>query len=164
MKIHIIGIAGSGKTTLAHRLSRSLRVRAYDLDPVVYDNELGERPLAVIEERIARIREGASWVTEGAYRDAWLHPLLGDADRIVWLDVGLAVAGSRMLKRHISAEIARTNMHPGWLKLLRFLDYNRRTAAQQRAETLELLAPHKRKVTRCKSAVEIEAIRRSLAS
>ncbi len=41
MKAHIIGIAGSGKTTLAACMARESGVPAIDLDYVVYERGVG---------------------------------------------------------------------------------------------------------------------------
>jgi adenylate kinase family enzyme len=159
MKVHIVGIAGSGKTTLARSLSERFDIKSFDLDFVVYDSEAGERPAAEITRRIDEIRALDGWVTEGAYRDAWLRPLLDDATAIVWLDVSLPRAMSRMVKRHARAELARNNLHPGWRRLFRFLEYNHKTAGQQRAETMALLAAYPQKVSRCRSSSDVTAFK-----
>lgn len=156
MKVHIIGMAGSGKTSLARWLAAEHRVRAHDLDWTVYDAS-GERPEAAIVASIHEIRRETGWVTEGAYRAAWLTPLLDDADAIVWLDYPFVRCAYWIVKRHIRAEMARNNPHPGWRRLFSFLDYNRRTAARQRAETRELLALHRAKVIRCRSSCDLRA-------
>ena len=162
MNVHIVGMAGSGKTTLAHWIGGAFDVPAFDLDPVVYDFETGERPTPEIVSRIQEIRRLDGWVTEGAYREAWLRPLLDDAAAIVWLDPPLAVAILRMVKRHARAEFSGTNLHPGWVRLLRFLNYNRRTASQQAAETIDLLSPYASKVSRCRSSRDVAAFKASM--
>lgn len=154
MKIHIVGVAGSGKTTLARWIGRRFSVPAFDLDFIVY-GEPGERLADEIVGRAEEIRGLDGWVTEGAYRDAWLRPLLDGATAIVWLDVSLPTAMFRMVKRHARAELARNNPHPGWMRLLRFLNYNRRSAAQQRAETQAILAAYPGKVVRCRSSRDV---------
>ena len=158
MKTHIVGIAGSGKTTLANWIGDAFGIQTFDLDPVVYDLA-GERPAAEIVRGIDEIRRLDAWVTEGAYRDAWLRPLLDDAKAIAWLDVTLPTAMFRMLKRHARAELRGQNQHPGWVRLLRFLNYNRRTAQTQRTETLALLAPYAGKVSRCRTSRDVSAFK-----
>ena len=39
MKIHIIGYSGSGKSYLADKLSQKYRIKHYDLDNLMWDNE-----------------------------------------------------------------------------------------------------------------------------
>lgn len=161
MKVHIIGLAGSGKTTLAAWISERFGVAAHDLDWIVYD-EAGERPEPEIVARIGEILREPGWVTEGAYHQTWLQPLLQAADRIVWLDPPLPVCVFRMLKRHAVAELRRDNAHPGWLRLVRFLRYTARTSGRQRADARALLAPHASMITRCTSSSEVRLLQRYL--
>ncbi len=159
VKIHIVGIAGSGKTTLAQWIGDRFGIRACDLDFVVYDSDIGERPVVEITRRIEEIRRLDGWVTEGAYRDAWLRALLDDATAIVWLDVSLPRVLFRTVKRHARAELARNNLHPGWMRLFRFLNYNRTTAGRQNSETRALLATYPDKVFRCRSPQDVAAFK-----
>lgn len=50
--VHIMGLAGSGKTTLARWIADTFDLSIHDLDWVAYDQH-AERPLAEIERRIA---------------------------------------------------------------------------------------------------------------
>jgi adenylate kinase family enzyme len=159
MKVHIIGIAGGGKTTLARWIGGVFDIPALDLDYVVYDVESGERPTVEIVRRIDEIRACDGWVTEGAYRDRSLRTLLDDATAIVWLDPSLLTAVVRMVKRHARAELSGNNPHPGWHKLVRFLNYNRQTARQQRAETAELLSAYSSKVFRCRTSRDVASFK-----
>jgi len=161
LKIHVIGLAGSGKTTLACWIGEMFALPVRDLDFVVY-NAAGERPFAEINARIDAIRALPGWVTEGAYHDAWLRPLLDDAEHIAWLDLPLRVCITRIIKRHLAAELARNNMHPGWRKLASFIDYTRRTANSQRAETQVLLSSYSGKTTHCRSSSELATFKQCL--
>jgi len=163
MKVHIIGPAGSGKTTFARSLSAAAGVPAFDLDYVVYDRETGrERPPDQVLAGANEIRYLPGWVTEGAYRERWLDPILADADAIAWLDLPFRVCAVRIVKRHILAELSRDNAHPGWRRLLRFLNYSRRVHSDSRTSTAALLAAYEGKVVRCASSREAERARSRL--
>ncbi len=163
MRVHVIGVPGSGKTTLASWVRESFGVPAFDLDWVVYDREAGERPPVEIAGCIDEIRGLDGWATEGAYRQRWITPLLDDADAIVWLDFGLTTCATRILKRHVVAELGRNNQHPGWRKLATFLNYTRRTAAEQRAGIGVLLAGYERKTWRCRSSKDVTLFKASVS-
>jgi adenylate kinase family enzyme len=162
LKLHITGLAGSGKTTLARWASDEFGMPAVDLDHVVYTTA-GERPRAELLAQLDAIRSRDQWITEGAYHDAWLNPLLADASAIVWLDPPLAVCLARMVRRHIAAELRGNNQHPGWRKLWRFLNYTRRTATAQRSAVASMLHPHAAKVHHCRSSRDVQRLKVWLA-
>lgn len=153
-----MGLAGSGKTTLARWYGETFHVPAYDLDLMVYDSGR-EQTSSEIAEWLNEIRRLDGWVTEGAYTEDWLNGLLADASAIVWLDLPPLTCEFRILKRHIVAEIARNNPHQGWRKLIRFLSYTRRTAAHQRSAQQRVLAPYTAKVVRCRSSNDVQLLK-----
>ena len=161
-KVHIVGLAGSGKTTLAGWIGEQFGVVVRDLDFVAYDPHGRERNSDELAVLIEEIRAGSGWVTEGAYHSHWLIPLLEDADTIAWLDVALHKAITRIVKRHVRAELSRNNMHPGWRKLWRFVNYSRKTGSLQRTETEELLLAYRTKVVRCRTSRDVEQFKRTL--
>ena len=71
MNIHIIGLAGSGKTSLARALSTAHGIPAIDLDYEVY-GPTGERPASDLKARLNGILSREGWVTEGEFPE--LHP------------------------------------------------------------------------------------------
>ena len=150
MKVHIIGPAGSGKTTLSARIVERGGGTAHDLDWIVY-SEAGERPIPEISRDLDSIIDQPSWVTEGAYRASWLQPVLDSADQIIWLDLDWRVCVWRIFKRHVAAELARTNQHRGWRRMLGFMNYTRRIDGCSRVETAALLEAHATKVVRVTS-------------
>jgi len=124
-RIHIIGGAGAGKTTLARQVAERLRASAFDLDEIAYEGGAGPaRSIAERRQAVHRIATEAFWVTEGGYL-WWIDELLDTADVIVWLDLPFRIAAWRIVLRHVRASLARTNRHRGLRKLARFLRWNR---------------------------------------
>jgi adenylate kinase family enzyme len=156
VNVHIIGPAGSGKTTLARWIAEHSGGISYDLDWIVYDRT-GERPLTEVQDRVGTIVASHNWVTEGAYRDAWITPLLEAADCVIWLDFPWWVCLWRIFKRHLAAELRRDNQHKGWLNLLRFMRYTQRVDARNRRETEALLRDCRAKVVvRCSTVASVQ--------
>jgi molybdopterin-guanine dinucleotide biosynthesis protein len=176
-RVHVVGGAGSGKTTLARRLVDRLGAPHHDLDAVGYEGGAG--PKRSLEARLADVRRIAaepSWVTEGIYL-RWTEELLRAADLIVWLDVPWRVAAWRIVLRHVRADLTGTNRHRGYRKLARFVCGTRRyylaaappepTApdddfALSRAATAVALAPYAAKVVRCQSARDVARVEAEL--
>jgi hypothetical protein len=100
MKVHIVGLPSSGKTTLASGLSSHLGVLHHDLDALAFvDERWTLRPIADRDELVAQILASPGFVTEGHFV-GWVTPLFAAADRIVWLDPALWVLIWRHVRRH----------------------------------------------------------------
>ena len=86
MKILIIGIVASGKTTLAKTLSRESGICHYEIDSIVHD-DLNNRKRSIDEqlEIINHINKNKDWIIEGTLRKN-LDVLLEFADKIIFID------------------------------------------------------------------------------
>ncbi len=107
MKIFIMGIVASGKTTYAKELSKQMSLLFVELDSVVYYNVDGVRIKRTPEEQVQIIHEmdaKGNWIAEGVYRPSY-HLLLGMADVIIWLDPPLWKRKIRILSRHVKQVI-----------------------------------------------------------
>ncbi|MFC5605059.1 hypothetical protein [Sporosarcina koreensis] len=107
MKIFIMGIVASGKTTYAKELSKQKGFPFVELDAVVYHNVDGVRVKRLPEEQMQIVHEMnamGSWIAEGVYRPSY-HLLLDMADIIIWLDPPLWKRKFRILSRHVKQVI-----------------------------------------------------------
>ena len=169
-RVHILGGAGSGKTTLAQQISLHLRAPLYELDLIAYDWGFGGK--IPLETRLASVEQIAvepKWVTEGVYL-WWTEALMEAADLIVWLDLPFYVNGWRIVHRHIRLNWAGTNRHPSTRKLIRFLvhEMKRQTMrvalvpnapddddALTRPATVSFLKPYTNKTVHCTSPADV---------
>ncbi len=175
-RIHIIGCEGSGKTTLAHKLADVLKAPCYELDHIGYDNHVKRS----LEERLSSVRQIAAqpqWVSEGVYL-WWVDDLLQNADMIVWLDLHWTLCYRRIVLRHIRADIARTNTHPGFVKMLRFAKGVRQhylnpipavpadpnDDAANRAAVAQVLRAYPDKTIRCTRPADVSALLKRFTS
>ncbi|WP_313893045.1 hypothetical protein [Psychrobacillus sp.] len=103
MKIFIMGIVASGKTTYAKALSELLELSFFELDSVVY-HEVNEKRIKRTPEQqvefIHKIDSKGDWIFEGVYRPSY-HLVLDLADVIIWLDPPLFKRKYRIFRRHI---------------------------------------------------------------
>ena len=97
MKILIIGIVASGKTTLARRLSKENNITNYEIDSIVHD-DINKRKRTNEEQQkiIEKINKQENWIIEGTLRKN-LYNLLDIADKIIYLDIPLKIRKRRIL-------------------------------------------------------------------
>jgi adenylate kinase family enzyme len=97
-RIVVVGITGSGKTTLAQELSRQLSWPHIELDALYWDPNWTPAPAEVFRARVAEALRGETWVADGNYgvtRDlVWAR-----ADTLVWLDYRLLVILWQLTRR-----------------------------------------------------------------
>jgi adenylate kinase family enzyme len=109
-KIFIIGIAGSGKTTLAKRLTSQLGYPHIDLDTVRFPKSKDKVLLPELRPIIDELIEEPRWIIEGVYT-GWTNSLLAAADKIIWLDTGAKRSATRILLRHALHRLRGTTQH-----------------------------------------------------
>ena len=101
MKILIVGIVASGKTTLAKKLSKLLDIKHYEIDSVVHDDENGIKRSEVEQKKIfKKIDKEDDWIIEGTLRKHLFY-LCEMADKIIYLDIPLIVRKRRIFVRFI---------------------------------------------------------------
>ncbi len=174
-KIHIIGGAGSGKTTLANWFVQQSHFPCFYLDQVGW-NESGKVPLSKRQNHIDRILAQPQWVTEGVFL-WWVEPLLENSDLILWLDLPFTLTSWRIIKRHTQASWQGNNPHAGFQHLLRFIysvgkQYYRRQPlipsgpdddfAITRVATRQSLKPYSQKVVHCQKPKDVAQFQKQI--
>jgi adenylate kinase family enzyme len=176
-RVHIIGGAGAGKSTLAGWLSARLNLPLYHLDALNFINASERRrPYNERVAAVAGIAAAPAWVTEGIFL-GWTDALLVAADRVIWLDLPWYVALSRIVRRYVGASRRGANQYRGLRRLWRFLRwsaayYRPMSRAQidalpeeslhSRAATARHLRPYAHKLTRCRTTADVAAIRAAI--
>lgn len=120
MKILILGIVASGKTTLARRLSKESGISYYEIDSIVHDDE-NHRKRNVEEQReiIEKINDQEHWILEGTLRKN-LYFLFDYADQILYINLPLKIRKKRIFLRFLKQKlhIEKCNYKPS-IKMLK---------------------------------------------
>jgi adenylate kinase family enzyme len=121
-RISVVGISGSGKTTVAARLAANLAVPHLELDGVFHQPGWQPLPLADFRAEVADFTAGDGWVIDGNYRGVqdlvWAR-----ADTVVWLDPPRWRVMGQLARRTLGRMARRTELWNGnresWVNLLR---------------------------------------------
>lgn len=150
MKIHIIGGPGSGKTFLAEKLSRELRIHHYDLDDMQWDNQSDSYGVKrATDERdglLANVLSQKDWIIEGVYY-AWCQQCFADADKIYVLRVPRYKYRYRIIRRFVRRKLGLEQGKKETLKsLYQLLKWADKYQQDNLVEIRKLLAPYSDKV------------------
>lgn len=114
MKILIVGTVGTGKTTLARKLSKEYNIKYYEIDSIVHDDvNKKKRTPQQQNEIISNINKEDGWIIEGVLREN-LEYLLETAEKIIYLDIPKNIRNKRILTRYIKQKIGieKSNYKP----------------------------------------------------
>ncbi|ELQ0051121.1 AAA family ATPase [Listeria monocytogenes] len=103
MKIRIIGSVGSGKTTLAKKLSEWQQIDYFETDRIVWKREETE-VRRTDNEKIAvlnKILQQENWIIEGVHLEAWVDESINQADVVIFLDLPKKQIRFQLIKRQI---------------------------------------------------------------
>jgi adenylate kinase family enzyme len=111
-RIAIIGVTGSGKTTLAARLSLALNIPNVELDALHWQPNWVMSELSTFRGQVAQALSGPAWVVDGNYskvRDLiWPR-----ANTLVWLDYPLSVILLQLTRRTFERVFTRVELWNG---------------------------------------------------
>lgn len=148
MKIYVIGPTGSGKTTLAESLSKKHKIKYYELDLIIYDDEHGhvKRPDKVREKMFSDILKKKSWIIEDVGRTKFIEGRK-QADIIYYINIPRIVVYKRVMHRWLKQRLGkeRYNYPP---TLFQFFDMLKTTRGyfKKEEQKKKSLLPYKDKV------------------
>lgn len=159
-KIHILGGAGSGKTTIANTLSARLSIPHYDLDDIYWNpakEKYIKQPANIRDQQLAQAVKENAWIIEGVYW-TWTAIAFDASDVIIFLDVPLWLRQTRIIKRYFRNKIKngwrnRQTLKCTYTILMENIDFEKR-----RVELHKLLLRHKGKVISCQSFDQLKKL------
>lgn len=109
-RVLVAGVSGTGKTTLAGRLSTALAVPHTEIDALFHGP--GWVPREEFLDDVRALAAAPGWVTEWQYATA--RDLLADhADLLVWLDLPFGVTLARVVRRTVVRRLRRQELWNG---------------------------------------------------
>jgi adenylate kinase family enzyme len=161
MRIDIVGLPASGKSTLATAISKKLSIPHIHLDRFWFESggRQGRHDTPNIEEVKAKVKvraleaiKAGSWVSDGVYLNAQ-EEIAARADVIVFLDIPLPV----QLLNHAHRAFFEPKRHTElglWDEITFFREIIRRNS-KSRPKLLQFIKEHKDKVVTLRSRKEI---------
>ncbi len=117
-RIAVVGACGSGKTTLARRLSALAGIPHVELDALHWGPDWTPTPTEELRRKVSAALAGDKWVTDGNY--STLRDIVwGQAETLVWLDYPLPFALARLMLRTCRRVITRELLWNGNRETLR---------------------------------------------
>lgn len=160
MKIYIIGSVGSGKTTLARKVSFKLQIPHFETDNFVWTRHpAGDiRNEIVVRDRLWREAIALdNWVIEGVHLD-WTDAGLQEADLVIFLDLPVQQRTWRILKRYGRQllKIEHANYKPTFSIFLRMFKWNKYFEEHMKPEFLKKITNYEDKVHKFQTDKKIE--------
>lgn len=117
-RILIYGVTGSGKTTLAAKLSEKTGIPWHSVDDMTWDANWTLLPSEVQEAKIRKICEKDSWILDTAY-GAWIEAPLERAEVVIALDYPRWLSLGRLVRRTYRRIVDRSPVCNGNRETLR---------------------------------------------
>jgi len=111
-RVSIVGVPGSGKTTIGRRLAISLGVPFVELDEIFHQPGWEDLPQDDFRSRVADAVSRDEWVVDGNY-SAVQDLVWQRAETVVWLDLPRRVVMCRVVMRTVRRASTREELWNG---------------------------------------------------
>lgn len=141
-KIYIIGSVGSGKTTLAKRLSGELNIPYYELDSVTWEyhpNGLDRRRSPEeVQSIFQSILSKSDWIMENVGKEMYSEAY-EKADLIIYIDLRKDILYRRIIVRWLKQKVGlyQAPVKPTFHALRQMLGWAKKEKNHSRLENLE---------------------------
>ncbi len=137
-RIWIIGGSGSGKTHLAQRLSKILKIKNYELDDILWAKKYTlKRPKSSMIKRLYMITKRKKWIIEGV-SSSWIDQGIKKANLVILLIMPSSKIIWRLFLRHLKCIIKKIpETWKDFIELTKFsIDYNKGNSTASRHKIL----------------------------
>ena len=140
MRIYIIGPVGSGKSTLAKKISNKHKIKHYELDKVVWNDDIGiKRSKEEINKLFNKIINKKFWIIEDVGRDIF-KSAYNKTDIIYYIKISHILLYTRIIKRWIKQkmDLESFNYKPTIKGLIQMIKWARNGLKKQNNQINEL--------------------------
>lgn len=102
-RIVILGMPGSGKSTLCAKLGKAFHIPAYHLDRYAWEGDTLV-PAEVLQRHVIEIVKTDAWIMDGTY-EGTLDDRLARADLLIWLTDSRWRCILRVIRRYVMSKI-----------------------------------------------------------
>jgi adenylate kinase family enzyme len=157
-KIHIIGAPGSGKTFCSTKLQELIKLDAYELDQIFWE----QNKTAYIRssegartDKLNKVLSKDKWIVEGVYYK-WLADAFCDADLIVVLNPPVLLRQWRIFKRFLKRKFILGHFRKESLSsFMEMYWWNQKFDSDNMTRILDFTAEHKSKIIFCRNYDEL---------
>jgi len=112
-RVNVVGLSGSGKSTIARRLGDALQVPYLEMDRLFHGPNWTEPNEAEFRERISRAISGDRWVLDGNYHSKTQDLKRERATSIVWVNTPFARNIFQSTSRAVHRAWTQEELWPG---------------------------------------------------
>ncbi len=112
MRVYLVGTSGTGKTTLAKRISTNENLAHLELDSIHHQANWTPLPLEDFKTEVQRFTSQEAWVIDGNYRQVQ-DIILSRCSTLVILDYSRAVVMRRVIRRTLGRMLLGTTLWNG---------------------------------------------------
>src|SRR4051812_37065404 len=105
-RVSVVGVPGSGKTTLGRELAASLGVPFIELDSIFHQPNWEDLSTDDFRKRVSDASTAEGWVIDGNYQGV-RDVVWQGADTVVWLDLPRPLIMRRVIVRTVRRAITR---------------------------------------------------------
>ena len=112
-RVNVLGVSGSGKSTVGRALAARLGVAYVELDELHHGPNWTEASAEELRAKVEPIIAQPAWVIDGSYRAKLGSLVLERADTVVWLDPPIHVWLPRLARRTFTRMVTREELFNG---------------------------------------------------
>ena len=112
-RVNVLGVSGSGKSTVGRALAARLEVPYVELDELHHGPNWTEATAEELRAKVEPVAAQPAWVIDGSYRAKLGSLVLERADTVVWLDLPIRVWLPRLARRTFTRMVTREELFNG---------------------------------------------------